>query len=462
MTSEPRFTPQPGPQERFLESSADIVIFGGAAGGGKTWSLLMEPLYHIDNPKFGAVLFRRTYPEIVIEGGMWDESEEIYPAAGGRPVKGDLYWTFPSGAKVTFSHLQYEKNLRDYLGAQIPLIGMDQLELFTSKMFFYLLSRNRSTAGLSSYFRATCNPEPGWLADFLDWWIAEDGYANMDRAGRVRYFVRDDQGEITWGDSRHELESSHPGTGAKSVTFIPSTIHDNKILLAKDPGYLASLQALPLVERARMLGDPVRGGNWRIKDSAGNVFNRAWFKIVDAVPAGGTVVRRWDFAATEKELTKADPDYTASCLMLRVGASFYILDATAEQIGPAEIERTFKNTAEQDRARCAAEEREYLLRWEMEGGSAGKRDTYRLISELQGYDARGIKSTGDKITRAKPLAVQAEAGNVYLLRGPWIERWLTQMNAIPDWPHDDEMDAAAGAYFDLTTGRVRKATSHQG
>lgn len=454
--------PQHGPQEIFLSSPADVAIFGGSAGGGKTWSMLIEPLRHYQNSEFGAVIFRRTYPEITNEGGMWDESEKIYPLMGARGVKGDLYWRFGSGARVTFAHLQHEKDLESYQGAQIPLICFDQLEHFTEKMFFYLLSRNRSLCGIRPYTRATCNPEPGWLADLLDWWIAADGYADLGRSGKIRWFVRVNE-EIKWAGSAEELKAQYPDLDPISVTFVPSTVHDNKILLEKDPGYLAKLQALPLVDRERLLGDPKRGGNWKIKPAAGRIFNRSWFRITEAVPAGGVVVRRWDFAATEKELVKDDPDYTASCLMLVVNGSYYILDATNEQIDPAKIDRTYENITRQDQVRFANEARRYLSRWEQEPGSAGKRESWRLVRQMAGVDAKGVPSQGDKLMRAKPLAAQAEVGNVYLLAGAWNERWLNHMHGQPELPHDDEMDAAGGAFLDLTSQvSKQKASSRQG
>ena len=434
--------PQPR-QEQFLASPADIAIYGGAAGGGKTWSLLLEPLRHIGNKDFGAVILRRSIPEITKEGALWDEAGNIYPLMGGRPNQNEHYYVFPKGAKVTFAHLQYDMNLQDWRGAQIVLIEFDQLETFTEKMFFYMLSRNRSTSGIQPYIRATCNPEPGWLADFLAWWIDEDGYAIMERSGVIRWMVREN--DITyWADTREELAQSHPNSTPKSVTFVVSTVYDNEILLQKDPSYLANLQALSYVDRARLLGDKQRGGNWKIVPAAGKIFNKSWFEIVDAVPAGLTIIRFWDLAATTKKLKKDDPDFTASVKMGKFQGIYYILDCTAEQIDPAETDRTMKNQASQDGSDIAQ-------RWEQEGGASGKRDNVHIVSNLVGYDGVGIKPQGDKITRAKPLAAQSLAGNVKLLRGPWTEVWLNHMHGQPDLPHDDIMDASSGAFNELVT-----------
>lgn len=447
---ETELRPQPGRQTEFLSSSADIVIYGGAAGGGKTWSLLIEPLRHISNGRFGAVIFRRSRPEITKEGGMWDETQDVYPMMGARQNQSDLHWTFPSGARVGFGHIQYDKDLEAWKSSQIALIEFDQLETFTEKMFFYMLSRNRSTCGVRPYIRASANPQPGWLADFLSWWIDDDGYANLDRAGVIRWFVREGKG-IVWADSPDELQEKHPTLKPKSVTFIPATIYDNKILLDKDPGYLANLQALDYIDQQRLLGDPERGGNWKIKPTAGKVFNKAWFKIVPAAPSGGVTVRFWDFAATEKKIASDDPDYTASALERKVDGNIYILDITAEQIGPAEADRQFENLAAQDYARCKRENSTYKLRWEQEGGSAGKRDAARLAQIAAQYDAMGKPASGDKLTRAKPLAAQAYAGNVYLVEASWNEMYLDHMHAQPEWPHDDIMDASTGAYNELTS-----------
>ena len=433
--------PQPR-QETFLSSPADIAIFGGSAGGGKTWALLLEPLRHINNKDFGAVIFRRTIPEITHEGALWDEAKKIYPLLNADPNETARQFKFPGGAKITFSHMQREDDKESWKSSQIPLIEFDQLETFTASQFFYMLSRNRSMCGVRPYIRASANPEPGWLADFLAWWIGDDGYAIQERSGVIRWMVREHD-RIYWADDAESLQSEHPNSTPKSVTFILSTVYDNQILLDADPGYLANLQALDNIERQRLLGDGKRGGNWLIKPAAGKLFNKSWFEIVDAVPAGGREVRFWDLAATEKKTKSHDPDFTASCKGKILDKIIYILDATAEQIDPARTDTDMKNTAGQDGKSVA-------ICFEMEGGASGKRDANYIVKMLVGYDVHGVSPQGDKITRAKPLASQALAGNVKLLRGEWNKRWLNHMHGQPDLPHDDEMDAASGMYNELS------------
>lgn len=258
--------PHCGPQEQFLSCPADIAIYGGAAGGGKTWAILMEPLRHVHVPEFKAVIFRRTYPEITNAGGLWDESWSLYPLLGAEARLTDLQWSFPSGARIEFGHLQHESDKSKWQGAQITLIAFDELTHFTESQFFYMLSRNRSTSGVRPYVRATCNPDAdSWVAGFVAWWIdQETGYADPDRAGKVRWFVRV-HGSIEWGDSPDELRERFPDQAPKSVAFIPARLEDNPTLMEADPSYRANLQALPLVEQERLLG-----GNWKIHATEGS------------------------------------------------------------------------------------------------------------------------------------------------------------------------------------------------
>lgn len=453
--------PQKGSQEQALASAADVVFFGGSAGGGKSWTLLLEPLRHIHNANFACVIFRKTYPQVTNPGGLFDESMKLYPLVQGEPRRSELLWRFPTGARIEFAHMQHEVTRLDWQGSQIPLIEFDELGHFSKGQFMYMFSRNRSMCGVRPYIRATMNPVPpddpvgGWIHEFVGWYIGEDGYAILERSGVIRWFVNVND-SLRWGDSKEELKEQYPESEPKSFTFIKSSVYDNKILLEADPGYLANLMALPLVEREQLLGDKERGGNWLVRPAAGKVFNQAWFEIVDAAPAGGWTVRGWDLAASEKKIEGDDPDFTAGILMRRVGDMYYILDCIEERIEPARTDNLLRNTASQDGIST-------YVRWEMEGGASGKRDNRYLASLLAGYDARGIRPQGDKVTRARGLSAQALAGNVKLVRGAWNKRWLTHMHGQPDLAHDDLMDASSLAFnVLLRIGLADKAGSQQG
>jgi hypothetical protein len=188
-----KIEPQPGPQTEFLSTPADIAIYGGAAGGGKSFGLLLEPLRHHDNSKFGGVVFRATSVQVRNEGGLWDESMAIYPLFQAKPRESTLEWSFPSGMRMKFSHLEYDKDVLNWQGSQIPFIAFDELTHFSQRMFFYMLSRNRSASGVPGYIRATTNPDPkSWVRTFIDWWIGKDGYAIPERSGVIRWFIRRD------------------------------------------------------------------------------------------------------------------------------------------------------------------------------------------------------------------------------------------------------------------------------
>lgn len=441
--------PQPGPQERFLSSPADIAIYGGGAGGGKTWALLMEPLRHIHNPGFGAVFFRRTTVQIRNEGGLWDESERLYPPIGGDPASHVLTWKFPSGAAVTFAHLEHDKTVNGYQGAQIPLICFDELTHFSAKQFWYLLSRNRSMCGVRPYIRATCNPDAdSWVADFISWWIdQETGLAIPERAGVLRWFVRIGD-DIKWADDPNELAhytqpneaGEHVPIPPKSVTFVPAKLTDNAALMKADPGYMASLMALPTVERERLLG-----GNWKIRPAAGMYFKRHWCEIVDAVPHECRFVRGWDFAGTEKR-DDNKPDWTAGVKIgLHPDGRVFIVDLVTDQLSPGGVERLVRGTAEHDG-------RDVEVDIPQDPGQAGKAQVAAYAKLLMGYRMHSSPESGDKVTRFGPFSSQAEAGNVHILRGSWNERLITDLENFPE-SGKDSADAVSRAFNRLWQAR---------
>lgn len=279
--------PQEGFQKKFLSSPADIVIGGGAAGAGKTFAEVMEPLRHRTNKEFTAVIFRRNIPQITMQGGLRDETLKLYPTYGAKLSNQHLKWYFPSGATVKMTHLEDDSACLNHQGGQYALIIFDELTHFSRFQFFYMLTRNRSTCGVKPYIRATCNPDPdSWLAEFLEWWIDQNpksptfGFPIAERAGVLRYMVTYKE-DVIWGDTKAEVyqkvpkeywdllpKEINPADMIKSVTFIPGSIFENKELLAVNPQYLGNLMA-----QSEQIKSQLLDGNWKLRSDATSLFH---------------------------------------------------------------------------------------------------------------------------------------------------------------------------------------------
>ena len=458
MTLPTNLRPHPGPQERFLDSSADIAIYGGQAGGGKTWALLAEALRHVDMSRFGAVIFRRTSPQITNEGGLWDESIALYPQYGGIP-KHTMDWLFPIkdgqdkiSANIGFRHLQHENDKLAWQGSQIAMLGFDELTHFSETQFFYLLSRNRSTTGIKPYVRATTNPVPaddpigGWVNRLVAWWIDQStGLAIPDRSGNIRWFIRR-QGELIWSDSkqelidrygRTELAENHEEQTAqpKSLTFIPAKLSDNPTLLKQDPSYRANLLALPDVERQRLAD-----GNWNAKVQAGLFFKIGKLEIVPALPASLRYCRAWDLAATD-----GAGDWTVGAkLGVDSDGVYCIADIQRGQWESSYRDQVIRQTSVLDGV-CQ-------IRLPQDPAAAGKSEARRLVVMLAGHDVKSAIVSGDKPTRATGFASQVNVGNVKLFAGPWNHGLVQRLDAFPTkGVPDDEVDALADAFNELTS-----------
>lgn len=444
-----KLAPQAGPQTAFMSTLADIAIYGGAAGGGKSYSLLLEPLRHYDNPLFGGVIFRRNSTQVRNEGGLWDESANIYSLFGAHPREASLEWTFPSKMRMKFAHLEYEKSVLDWQGTSIPFIGFDELTHFTEKQFFYMMSRNRSTSGVTPYIRATTNPDPdSWVRNFISWWIGKDGLAIPERSGVLRWFIRIDD-KFIWADSKEEIYEQY-GRGIdvqpKSVTFIASKLQDNAILMEKDPGYYANLLAQNRVDRARLLD-----GNWDVRAIAGMLFQRQWFPIVDSVPPGWIqIVRFWDRAATKPNEVNKDPDWTRGLLLYKYPNNKYcVADLRSMRDTPGQVKTFIIQTA-------AFDGHAVRIVSQQDPGSAGVLEKDDFISSLAGFDVHTMLTSKDKLTRAKPVSAQAEARNIMVLRAPWNKDFFDELESFSDndkdYKHDDIVDVLSGAFNQMVGG----------
>jgi predicted phage terminase large subunit-like protein len=447
-----RIGPQPGSQERFLASRADIVFYGGEAGSSKTAGLVLEGLRCHDVPRAGGIMFRRTSPQLEGPGSLWELMRDWYPSLGARLTESPVFKAvFPSGASVQLGHLQYETSKLAHQGKGYSFIGFDELTHFTEGQFWYLFSRCRSTSGVRSYIRGTMNPDPdSWVKKMIAWWLDDRGeYARPERSGIIRYFYRDNE-TLQWADTVEELRARYPEQldPPTSFTFILGKLADNKILLKLDPGYRARLMALPLVERERLLGKG-QGGNWRIKPAAGLYFRRGWFRVIEALPSDVVQwVRAWDKAATQPTAENPDPAWTRGVKM-GMTRSGRIVVAHLESLrgSPQKVLETMRNIAHQDTQRTK------VLLWQ-DPAQAGKVDVQLTKGFLMGFHVESEVAREDKIVYAGPFSTQAEAGNVDVLAGPWNDEFFTEMEAFPDGRHKDIVDACSRAFGGLAKAGV--------
>lgn len=252
---------EPNPRQLEFLACADYeVLFGGAAGGGKSDALLVDamggPFAGVQNKNWRAILFRRTFPELQ---DLIDRSHELYPIAvpGAKYNKVDHVWTFPSGAKIYLGHLQHDADRFKYRGRNFNYIAFDELTLWaTNKCWLYLQSRNRSAdRSLPCYMRATTNPDgPGqkWVMDH--WGISEDGKGT--RLVQLREVEEPGEKPDEWVLVQRE----------RARTFIPAKLTDNKHL--RGTGYREILLDLPPEQR-----DALLYGYWR-----GNAIEGAYYQ----------------------------------------------------------------------------------------------------------------------------------------------------------------------------------------
>jgi len=445
----PTWQAHPGPQSFFVATSVYEVLYGGAAGGGKSEALIGGALRFISEPSYRALILRRTYADLQ---QLIDRAAVWYQAQGGVYNKSEHRWTFPSGAQIEFGHCENDGDVLRYQGREYSYLGIDELTLISEKVYLFLLTRLRSTAGLPIYVRCTANPGgPGhdWVfARWRPWLDPRDEYSGPRSAPqKPLYYVNGESGEIWLKDKaeadrlRAAFDAASPETRAAeklrrplSRVFIPAKAQDNPSLMRGDPGYLDRLAGLDPVTRARLVD-----GNWLVKPAEGAYFKRAWFRLVDARPAAVTMrVRRWDLASTEN-----GGDWTVGVLMAKLrDGSYLVEDVIRIQQRPKGVEATILNTAKLD-----ADRGRVRVVLPQDPGQAGvaQRDAYAKL--LTGFDVRFERETGDKVTRAQAFSAQCEAGNVAMYRAPWNEATLQVLEAFPTkGVPDDDVDAAAGAF----------------
>ena len=247
------FKPNPGPQTDFLAASEREVLYGGSAGGGKSYAMLADPLRYMGHPAFSGLLLRHTTEEL---RELIFKSQELYPKIwpGIKWSERKMQWTAPSGARLWMSYLDRDDDVLRYQGLAFSWIGFDELTQWASPYAWnYMRSRLRSTApDLPIYMRATTNPGGRghhWVKKMF-----------IDPAPYGKSFDATDSetGEVL----RYPAGHSKAGKPLFKRRFIPARLTDNPYL-SEAGDYEAMLLSLPEQQRRQLLE-----GDWDIKEGA--------------------------------------------------------------------------------------------------------------------------------------------------------------------------------------------------
>ncbi len=266
---------KPQEKQRIFMSRAEYeVLYGGAAGGGKSDALIAEGLRQVHIPHYKGLILRKTYPQL---SELIEKSQNLYPRAvpGCRYNDSKHVWSFPSGAKIVFGSMHHASDKINYQGKAYDFIAFDELTHFTYEEYSYLYSRNRANGpGTRVYIRSTANPGGighGWVKKrFID-------AAKPLETVIENVTVPDGNGGV------REIE--------RTRCFVPATVFDNKALLSNDPNYVANLALLPEADRKALMY-----GDW---DSfSGQVFSE-WRNNPE-----GLRTRRWSHVITPFEVPR--------------------------------------------------------------------------------------------------------------------------------------------------------------
>jgi len=304
------FRPNPGPQTDFLAANEREVFYGGARGGGKTYSLLIAPLRFVDKPTSRALLIRRSMPEL---RDVIFQTQQLYPKAvpGAKFKTQENTWHFPSGARIEFGYCENLTDVLRYQGQSYSWIGVDELPQYESPDVWHFLRSSLRSAdpSIPLHFRATGNP-----GNRGSRWVKE---LFIDPAEPNTRFTQKVEYELDGRTLSTEITRK----------FIPASVWDNPYL-TQDSSYIAMLASLPEVKRKQFLY-----GDWDVvEDGAFSEFNRSTHVVEPfEVPSGWTRIRAADFGfSSPSAILWGAVDYDDNLWIYR---ELYVSKVTADQLG---------------------------------------------------------------------------------------------------------------------------------
>ena len=380
----------------------EALLFGGAAGGGKTSFLIMAAVQYADFPEWSTLILRKTSKELEGEDGIKDRMKEMYADVTWNGVQNRF--TYPSGATVSFGHLADADAHLGYQGLAFKRIIIDESTNIPEFQIRYMFSRLRRRKGDGLPTQMILASNPG-------------------------------------GASHNWHKGQFVDHGNPDFKFLPSFLEDNPHLDQED--YRRKLAQLDPVTRLQL-----ESGDWNARITTGFIDVKKIKMIEEPLWNGeAKVVRSWDLAATDPKKTQKKPDYTVGAKVSFHNGMYCIEAVNRFQKGPADVEDEILGTADLDGTGVT-------VLMEQEPGASGKIVASDYSRKLAGYRFKAIPATGSKIDRARLLSSAVANENVYMVKGSWNQSVLDEWAAFPtDGVNDDTVDAGSQAVADLSRPR---------
>lgn len=487
--------PQVGAQETFINIPPEVplVFYGGAAGGGKSYALLLYALRFVDDPEWYAIYFRKTLKQL--SRSLWREAKAMF-----RPLlihqtgknkgkykgkaritdsQGNYKIVFPSGATIEFSYLTSEKDaVENWQGAQLSAAFFDEFTHFDEGSYNYIRTRMRSNSKYPSFIRCSMNPDPVHFVrhKYLEPFIVKDEsspkYGVLDKAlnGKIRYYVFD-RGNVESSWSKEDLVERFPKSKPRQYTMVSSSLTDNPKMLENNPDYAEDLKANDPANAAMLLD-----GNWYYQPASNGIWERGTIQKVSysETPIDINLCRGWDKASTEpnKEKSSYDPDYTASVKIGKCGRGNYyvfgdyIEDAEGSQIGRFRKKSGARNELILQQSQLDGDDVKVIL--PLDPAAAGQIEFQEHAKELQSAGFTVYKDpmpyNKAKLKRFEPFCSACHNGYVFFVEDSFDKKVLDYLyleleNFDGDKNNgykDDCVDALASGFNYISRAKVSK------
>lgn len=384
----------------------------------------------MEDPEYRGFCVRKNSTTLMKSAGLFEDAlylyRQVYPNV--VPKYKDQKIVFPSGATVSFSHYESDKDSEKWRGIQSSNFMYDESTDAEEHHIWFLISRLRTRAKMTPGIWLTCNPSPDhWLRKWVDFWLYPEGHPKFgmpdpEKQGLERWIIRQN-GEMMWGDTKEELIYRYgkpelpldhkDQIKPMSITCLFGTVYDNPPLIQSQPQYLSNLENLPDVEKRRNLY-----GDWEARLSESTYFQRGWCEeIAGYDPSEFTrVVRAYDFASTLKSDSNPSPDYTVGTLMGKTKAGDYVvLDVKRTRIRFGDWEKFIVDNWMEDREKF----RDVMTLIPLDPGVGAQMSTAILCKSLieKGVLVEKMRASGKKLDRFRSFSSMCQNGGVKFLKG---------------------------------------------